>query len=153
MVVTVAIFAMIGGSSLPAVAQEALEGWYISGVAGLNFMQNESIEGVNRLTTNNTNVQTNVGGMGALGGGYAFGNGFRTELQINYRYNGLKSITSPRGNSASFQNNNGGSEQKSGPMPTLYYDFYGVSPAYVPYVGVGVGYQASERSWTSITFL
>jgi hypothetical protein len=74
---TVAIFALIGGSSLPPVAAEPLDGWYISGIAGLNIMQHESIEGVNRLTTNNTNVQA---GVGVLGGGYDFGNGFRTEF-------------------------------------------------------------------------
>jgi OOP family OmpA-OmpF porin len=143
----IAVLAVIGASSGRADAAEPAMGWYISGVAGLNFMQQEPIKSIGTVTTNNTNnnnlnVQFDVGGVGVLGGGYAFGNGFRTEFQFNYRYNGIKSATGPRGNTIAINNNNnGGSEQKFGPMPTLYYDFYGLSPSYVPYVGVGVGYQ------------
>jgi OOP family OmpA-OmpF porin len=142
-----AICALIGASSTASRAAEPAMGWYISGVAGLNFMQQEPIKSVGNVTTNNTNnnnlnVQFDVGGVGVLGGGYAFGNGFRTEFQFNYRYNGIKSASGPRGNTIAFNNNNnGGSEQKFGPMPTLYYDFYTLSPSYVPYVGIGVGYQ------------
>jgi OOP family OmpA-OmpF porin len=146
-----AIVALIGMSSTASRAAEPATGWYISGAAGLNFMQQEPIKSIGNVTTNNTNnnnlnVQFDVGGMGVLGGGYAFGNGFRTEFQFNYRYNGIKSASGPRGNTVSFQNNNnGGSEQKYGPMPTLYYDFYTLSPDYVPYVGVGVGYQVVKE--------
>jgi OmpA-OmpF porin, OOP family len=141
-----AIFALIGGSALPAVAAEPVDGWYISGAAGLNFMQQEAIQKVGPISTNNLDSKFDVGGMAVLGGGYGFGNGFRTEMQFNYRYNGLSSISGPRGNNISFQNNNnGGSEQKYGPMPTLYYDFYTLSPNYTPYVGVGVGYQIVEE--------
>jgi OOP family OmpA-OmpF porin len=142
-----AICALIGASSTASRAAEPAMGWYISGAAGLNFMQQEPIKSIGNVTTNNTanndlNVKFNVGGVGILGGGYAFGNGFRTEFQFNYRYNGISSVTGPRGNTVSFNNNNnGGSEQKYGLMPTLYYDFYTLSPSYVPYVGVGVGYQ------------
>jgi OmpA-OmpF porin, OOP family len=138
---------VIGASSVPAHAADPAMGWYISGAAGLNFMQQEPIRSIGNVTTNATanndlNLKFNVGGLGVLGGGYAFGNGFRTEFQFNYRYNGLSSVTGPRGNTVSFNNNNnGGSEQKYGLMPTLYYDFYSLSPSYVPYVGVGVGYQ------------
>jgi OmpA-OmpF porin, OOP family len=140
-----AICAVIGATSTPSHAGEP--GWYISGVAGLNFMQQEPIKSIGNITTNNTNnnnlnVKFDVGGLGVLGGGYAFGNGFRTEFEFNYRYNGISSLNGPRGNSVSFNNsNNGGSEQKYGLMPTLYYDFEGLSPSYVPYIGVGVGYQ------------
>jgi OmpA-OmpF porin, OOP family len=143
----IAVLAIVGGSSVPSRAAEPTMGWYISGAAGLNFMQQEPIRSVRGITTNNTNnnnlnIKFDVGGLGVLGGGYAFGNGFRTEFQFNYRYNGISSITGPRGNTASFNNShNGGSEQKYGPMPTLYYDFYTLSPAYVPYIGIGVGYQ------------
>jgi OOP family OmpA-OmpF porin len=141
-----AIFALVGGAALPVAAAEPVTGWYISGAAGLNFMQQEAIQKVGSLPTNNLNAQFDVGGMGVLGGGYGFGNGFRTEMQFNYRYNGLSSVSGPNGNNVSFRNNNnGGSEQKYGPMPTLYYDFYTLSPAYTPYVGVGVGYQIVDE--------
>jgi OOP family OmpA-OmpF porin len=139
---TAAILALIGGSALPAAAAEPVDGWYISGTAGLNFMQQEAIQKVGPVSTNNLDAKFNVGGVGVLGGGYGFGNGFRTEFQFNYRYNGLSSVSGPRGNNVSFQNNNnGGSEQKYGPMPTLYYDFYTLSPDYTPYIGIGAGYQ------------
>jgi OOP family OmpA-OmpF porin len=142
-----AVCALIAATSTPSRAAEPAMGWYISGAAGLNFMQQEPIKSIGGVTTNNTNnnnlnVKFNVGGLGILGGGYAFGNGFRTEFQFNYRYNGISSVTGPRGNTVAFNNNNnGGSEQKYGLMPTLYYDFYGASPSFVPYVGVGLGYQ------------
>src|ERR1700710_2091453 len=141
-----AVCALIAATSTPSRAADPAMGWYISGAAGLNFMQQEPIRSIGNVTTNTTgnnnlNVKFDVGGMGVLGGGYAFGNGFRTEFQFNYRYNGLSSFSGPAGNTVSFRNNNnGGSEQKFGPMPTLYYDFYTLSPDYVPYVGVGVGY-------------
>jgi OOP family OmpA-OmpF porin len=144
----VAGLAWAGVSGNPSLAAEPITGWYISGVAGLNFTQELPITQLGPFATNtqtanpnNLNVSTNVGGVGVLGGGYGFGNGFRTEFQFNYRYNGLSSISGQRGNTASFRNNNGGSEQKYGPMPTLYYDFYTLSPDYLPYVGIGVGYQ------------
>jgi OmpA-OmpF porin, OOP family len=142
-----AMCALIGAMSTPLHAQQPTPGWYISGVAGLNFMQQEPIRSVGNVTTNvtgnnNLNVKFNVGGLGVLGGGYAFGNGFRTELEFNYLYNGISGVTGPNGNTVSFNNNNnGGSEQKYGLMPTLYYDFYGLSPSYVPYLGIGLGYQ------------
>jgi OOP family OmpA-OmpF porin len=138
-----AMFALIGGMSLPAAAANPVDGWYISGVAGANFMQQESVNQIGGFKTNSVNLRpADVGGMVVLGGGYGFGNGFRTEFQFNYRYNGINGVTGPRGNTVSINNsNNSASEQKYGPMPTLYYDFYTLSPDYVPYVGVGVGYQ------------
>jgi OmpA-OmpF porin, OOP family len=149
----IAVLALIESSSLPAGAAEPLSGWYISGVAGPNIMQEEAITNVGRGTTNNLNAQFDVGSMGVLGGGYGFGNGFRTEFRFNYRYNGLSSISGPLGNTMSFGNyNSGGSEQKYGPMPTLYYDLSDVSPNYVPYVGVGAGYQFVREKHSIGTF-
>ena len=72
-----AMFALIGGASLPAVAADPVDGWYISGVAGANFMQQESINKVGGFTTNNLDLKADVGGLAVLGGGYGFGNGFR----------------------------------------------------------------------------
>jgi len=144
-----AMFALIGGASLPAVAADPVDGWYISGAAGANFMQQESINKVAGFKTNNFDLKPDdVGGMAVLGGGYGFGNGFRTEFQFNYRYNGINGITGPRGNTVTINNgNNSASEQKYGPMPTLYYDFYTLSPSYTPYVGIGAGYQIVEEKF------
>jgi OOP family OmpA-OmpF porin len=138
----VAILALIGASSVSANAQEPATGFYVGAASGLNIMQQERITAVRGLNTNNLNVQADIGGVGVLSGGYGWGNGIRTEFQLNYRYNGLKSVSGPLGNTIAFGNpNNSGSEQKFGLMPTVYYDFNGMSPDYVPYVGLGIGYQ------------
>jgi OOP family OmpA-OmpF porin len=154
----IAVCVLIAASSTPSRAAEPTMGWYISGAAGLNFMQQEPIRSIGGVTTNNTgnnnlNIKFDVGGMGALSGGYAFGNGFRAELEFDYRYNGISSVTGPNGATTGFNNNNnGGSEQKYGVIPTLYYDFYGLSPSYVPYAGVGVGYQIVREKFNVAGF-
>jgi OOP family OmpA-OmpF porin len=65
-----------------------------------------------------TNISTNLGGVGVLSGGWGFGNGLRAELEFDYRYNGLDRVHTPIG-SASLK----GSEQKFGPMVNVFYDF------------------------------
>jgi len=65
--------------------------------------------------------------------GWGFGNGFRVEVEGDYRANQFDSISN---SSASV----GGWEQKYGPMVNVAYDFNGLGPV-VPYVGAGVGYQ------------
>lgn len=136
-----------------AQAQNApVTGLYIGGAAGVNIMQNESINSVSgaggtTVNVNNTSIQTDVGAAAILSLGWGWGNGIRTEMQLNYRYNGLKDINGPNGNSGSLISNGrvSGSEQKYGPMPTVFYDFTTVSPVVVPYVGVGIGYQLVDE--------
>jgi OOP family OmpA-OmpF porin len=122
-------------------------GLYIGGAAGVNIMQDEPINSVGNVTLNNTSVQTDVGAAAILSLGWGWGNGLRTEMQFNYRYNGLKDINGSNGNSGGCVSNGhcSGSEQKFGPMPTVFYDFNTVSPFVIPYVGVGIGYQYVEE--------
>jgi OOP family OmpA-OmpF porin len=129
-----------------AQAQNApVTGLYIGGAAGVNIMQDEPINSVNvggtTVTTNNTNIQTDVGAAAILSLGWGWGNGLRTEMQLNYRYNGLNKVNFPNGSSLSCTGSCSGSEQKFGPMPTVFYDFTTVSPFVVPYVGLGIGVQ------------
>jgi len=137
----VAVLALIGASSVAANAAEPVSGFYIGAAAGGNYMQDEPITGVKGFSPSNLNLTTDVGGVGVLSGGYGWGNGIRTEFELNYRYNGLHSVTGKNGNSATFHGSNSGSEQKYGPMPSIYYDFNGLSADIVPYVGLGAGYQ------------
>ena len=68
--------------------------------------------------------------------GYGFGNGFRAELEglyLNTKGKGLTGFT--RTGAA----NGGGTQQKYGPMVNVLYDFNGISPSFVPYIGAGVG--------------
>ena len=39
-----------------------------------------------------------------------------------------------------------GREQKYGPMVNVLYDFNGLTPWFVPYIGVGAGYQWAQES-------
>jgi OmpA-OmpF porin, OOP family len=133
--------------ALPLAAHaQPVTGLYIGGGAGVNLMLDEPINsvtvgGVTR-NVNNGNLETNAGAVGVLSLGWGFGNGVRVEIEGDYRYNGYKSISNSAGNSVSINNDNhGGNEQKYGPMVNVLYDFTTLSPAIVPYVGVGVGYQ------------
>jgi len=121
--------------ALPLVAHaQPITGLYIGAGAGVNLMQDEKVtaDGV----PGHANLETNVGGVGVGALGWGFGNGLRVEGEFDYRYNGLRKIT---GEGASVSAS--GSEQKFGPMVNVLYDFNGLSPMFVPYVGVGGGYQ------------
>src|SRR5580700_2577128 len=138
--------------ALPFAAQaQPVTGLYVGGGGGLNIMLDEPIKSVTvgGVTTNvnNGNLDTKVGAVGVLSLGWGFGNGLRAEIEGDYRYNGYNSISGPNGNSVSINNNNhGGNEQKYGPMVNVLYDFTTLSPAVIPYVGAGVGYQwATEK--------
>lgn len=121
--------------ALPIVANaQPITGLYIGAGAGVNLMQNEQVNVSGATGTGN--LETNVGAVGVGSVGWGFGNGLRVEGEFDYRYNGLQKVTGP-GGSVSVS----GSEQKFGPMVNVLYDFNGLSPSFVPYVGVGGGYQ------------
>jgi outer membrane protein OmpA-like peptidoglycan-associated protein len=130
----------LGAIALPlAVNAQPISGLYIGAGAGVNIMQDEPVKGPGPVAPN-TNVQTNLGGTGLFAVGWGFGNGFRAELEFDYRYNGLKDVTGPGGGPLS------GSEQKYGPMVNVAYDFTTISPSFVPYIGAGAGYQFANIS-------
>ena len=123
--------------ALPLAAQaQNAQGLYIGLGAGVNIMPDEHIMGSGATSFSNLNAQTNVGGIGVGSIGWAYGNGFRTELELDYMYNGMNKVTSP-GGAVSLS----GAEQKFGPMVNVLYDFTTISPSFVPYLGVGGGYQ------------
>ena len=130
-----------GVLALPSIAVSAqpVTGLYIGAGAGVNIMQDEAVKSVGGVSTPSGKLETNLGGVGLLNLGWGFGNSLRAEIEGDYRYNGLNKITGvPGGGSVS------GSEQKYGPMVNLLYDFNGLSPTFVPYIGAGGGYQ-----WTT----
>src|ERR1051326_6238140 len=108
--------------ALPIAAANAqVTGPYISLGAGVNIMQDEKIKSVAGFPSSN-NLQTDLGAVGVLAGGWGFGNGLRAELEFDYRYNSLDKVTGPGGGTLS------GREQKYGPMANVLYDFYGLTP-------------------------
>jgi len=112
---------------LAAVHAQAIDGPYIAGGAGINFLQDQNPRlalpgGV--VTTGHS--QSGIGPAAVLSMGWGFGNGLRAEVEGNFRRN---STTTP----------NGG-ELKYGTMANVIYDFVGL-PIVQPYFGVGAGYQ------------
>ena len=102
-------------------------------------MQNEPDKSTNGFATPGKSIEFGVGATGLGSVGWAFGSGLRTELELDYRYNGSTKVLTPAASSPL-----GGSEQKFGPMANVLYDFNRLSPVIVPYLGVGAGYQWAD---------
>src|SRR5262245_54649707 len=85
--------------ALPIAAANAqVTGPYVSLGAGVNIMQDENFKQVGGVPVGGTvfngiKLQTNLGAVGVVAGGWGFGNGLRAELEFDYRYNGLDRIT------------------------------------------------------------
>jgi OOP family OmpA-OmpF porin len=118
--------------ALPLAANaQPIDGLYVGGGAGVNFMQREHFKST--FFGGTATLNPRAGFVGVLNLGWGFGNGFRTEIEGNYRYNSFNGAAS-------------GNEQKYGGMVNGLYDFYGLSPMVVPYIGGGIGYQAERLS-------
>jgi opacity protein-like surface antigen len=132
--------------ALPVAAQaQPVTGLYIGAGAGVNFQQNQDISSVNGVSTN-THLDSQAGAVGVLSLGWGFGNGLRLEVEGDYRYNGYSKLALP---SASVTI--GGNTQKYGPMVNMFYDFTTVSPAVIPYIGAGIGYQWVSQQLNSVS--
>jgi opacity protein-like surface antigen len=131
---TLALAALMAGLAAGAQARET--GWYIRGDVGysvdgdLDLRQEfDDIDSIEKSSSDYVIEQSyslENDWMAALGGGYAFENGFRLEGEVAYRTNDLEDVESSVDVDA-----------LSG-MVNLFYDFNrdgGVQP----YVGVGVG--------------
>ena len=130
-------------AALPVAAQaqsQPITGLYVGAGAGVNFMQDEPIRNAGPLSFSNVNLNTDVGAVGVLSGGWGFGNGLRVELDLSYYYNPLSSVTVNGNSGSALGGKISGNEQKIGLMPTVMYDFTTLSPVVVPYVGAGIGY-------------
>jgi len=121
--------------ALPIAAHaQPVDGMYIGGGAGANFMlkENASVSGPRGLQTRSGDLTTNAGPALVINLGYGFGNGLRAEVEGDYRHNGFSG--------SGF----GGQEQKYGAMANVLYDFVGLVPMVTPYIGAGVGYQWAQ---------
>jgi len=126
--------------ALPLVAANAqpVSGLYVGGGLGMNFMQGESFNAANHAGGTTGTAKSNIGPAVVLNLGWGFGNGFRAEIEGNYRQNGFNSSGTGASNGfSSF----GGNEEKAGGMVNVLYDFVGISPMIQPYIGAGVGYE------------
>jgi opacity protein-like surface antigen len=139
--------------ALPLVAAnaQAVDGLYVGGGLGVNFLQSEnfkfSIPGAPATaktpaiapSSTSGSIKSYVGPAAVVSLGWGFGNGIRAEVEGDIRENGFKG---PCG-TVTFC---GGSEIKTGVMVNAFYDFVGLVPMFQPYVGVGVGYQQAYEN-------
>ncbi len=124
--------------ALPVAANaQAVKGIYMGAGAGVNLMQQETVNAIPGIATTSGKFNTTVGPAFVLSLGYGFGNGLRAEVEGSYRYNTLNNLTG-FGNVST----GGAKEQKYGAMVNVLYDFVGLSTMVQPYIGAGVGYQA-----------
>ncbi len=121
--------------AVPAAAMaQPVNGLYVGGGLGINYLQQLKATAVPAANSGKLNTTIGPVVLGSIGWG--FGNGLRTELELNFRDNNLHS-TSPNG---------GGDFRTWGVMVNALYDFDVGANWIYPYVGAGVGY---EREWLS----
>ncbi|WP_149536188.1 OmpA family protein [Siccirubricoccus phaeus] len=119
-------------------AAQTVSGPYIGAGAGINFWHDQSSRGL-RVH------DEDVGYVGLVNVGYGFGNGFRAELEGNYRYSDIDTVSG-----AGFRGSSGYVRQY-GAMANVLFDFdlssFGIAPnGMMPYLGGGVGYLWREIS-------
>jgi OmpA-OmpF porin, OOP family len=132
--------------AMPIVASaQPVTGLYVGLGAGVNVTTQEQIKNVGFPTlaplgagvSTSGHLSGDTGFAGVVSLGWGFGNGLRAEIEGNYRYNSIGGLT---GFPTTTNLNGGTQEQKYGGMVNALYDFNGLTPWFVPYIGAGVGY-------------
>jgi OmpA-OmpF porin, OOP family len=110
-------------------------GPYIGGALGSQYLDNLSASGP---LSGDTKLKYKWGPVGLGSLGYAFGNGFRAEVELGYRHNEAKSLEIPSGatlpSSLNLKTNAGATSY----MVNGVYDF-SLAPSWSANVGAGVG--------------
>jgi len=130
---------------VPGAAQaQPVSGLYIGAAGGANFLQEQraksvTLNGVRTAIDVRSGFDTGVVGLGSVG--YGFGNGWRVEVEGEYRNNRMSPVRGPLVLSSA------GREHKYGPMVNVLFDLDIGSRYVFPYVGGGAGYQwVDQRS-------
>jgi OmpA-OmpF porin, OOP family len=137
-----------------AASAQPVTGLYVGVGVGVNLTQKENINGLSLglpaangvFANTNGNLNGSTGFAGVVSAGWGFGNGLRAEVEGNYRDNHSSNFTNSGGGSLGVLGG-GTNEQKFGGMVNVLYDFNGISPWIVPYIGVGVGYVGINEKW------
>ncbi len=122
-------------AAAPANAQP-VTGPYVSLGGGGNLVQDESLRENENFPGSKLRFDVGAAGVGAVG--YGFGNGFRVELEGNWRQNELQHVLG-----TDFPTSAGGHQQNYGALANAIFDMDVGSSWVYPYIGVGAGY-----SWT-----
>jgi OmpA-OmpF porin, OOP family len=137
---TMMVAVLVVAGSIAARAQP-FRGIYVNLGAGYGLAPDSGAAPPSSFAGSNIQLQRDGGfvGLGSLG--YAFGNGFRLELEGNYRQNGLNGLS---GTDA--PTNASGSIHTYGVMGNLLFDMDIGKPWLYPYIGGGVGYGWDQLS-------
>lgn len=124
-----ALVGLAAAASLPALAADGARdpGFYVGLGGGANFAADSDLEG-GGITNTEAGFETGPAVVGTLG--YAYGNGFRTEIEVGYRQNdvdSMRGIANATGDTTAWNF-----------MVNALYDF-DTGTAFTPYVGAGVG--------------
>lgn len=126
-------------------------GPYVGVMGGFNVKSNPNINNLtgNRpggggVVTPNGNLSTGIGAAYDATLGYGLGNGLRIEIQGDWFTNNFSTTSGNNRNGVGVSTGAHGRENIYGPMVNLDYDFNGVLPWVVPYVGLGIGYQRAH---------
>jgi outer membrane protein OmpA-like peptidoglycan-associated protein len=138
-----------------AESAQPVTGLYLGAGLGVNFTQQENVKSLSFPTlgvlvgqnTLSTNLKSSAGFVGVVSLGWGFGNGLRAEVEGNYRNNHIGGFTSTTNGGGASNIGGGTIEQKYGAMANVLYDFNGVAPWVVPYIGVGAGYVWINEKW------
>ncbi|HET6233379.1 MAG TPA: OmpA family protein [Acetobacteraceae bacterium] len=129
--------------ALPLAAQaQPVTGLYVGAGVGINYLEQETI-GTPHNVFGGGQFKSKIGPAAELSVGWGFGNGLRAEVEGNWMDNKFDNIGGFQALSSA-----GGWEQKYGALVNVLYDFNGLVPWVVPYIGVGVGYE--EASFQSV---
>ncbi len=110
----------------PLAADAADKGFYVGAGFGANWTRDSDLTG----TGINTSADFDTGWAGLLSAGWAYGNGFRSELELGHRRNDLDSLSGAAGGTGDASGWNG--------MVNVLYDFKTGTP-FTPYLGAGLG--------------
>lgn len=133
---TIALAAVAGS---PALAQD--QGPYVAFGGGYNIAPESHLDASGGAP--NGDVEFDDGWAAMLAGGYAWGNGLRTELEMSYRDNSVDSINTPGATGGD------GSVNALAFMANALYEFdFGIGLK--PYLGAGIGIARVEaESWAN----
>jgi opacity protein-like surface antigen len=138
----IALFAVVAAftAAAPTMAQDAPENFYVRLGGGLSQPEDSSIDIRAPVGTpvRGRDISFDMGFMLSAAAGYRFDNGFRTELEGNYRKANANDLDNA---SAS------GSQRVFGLMANVLYDM-GNSTSFFPYVGGGLG--VAWNKWNNV---
>jgi len=135
--------------ALPVAAlAQPVDGLYVGAGAGYNYMQDQDVKSASAggvaVNTAGAKLSTNGGVMGSVSIGWGFGNGFRAELQGDYRNLHQRLTGSVDG--ISLNGTGSALNQTYGGFVNGLFDFDVGVPYVFPYVGVGAGYEETHLS-------